>query len=253
MSSPKKDSADNYIGDGSFHASYSTINLEKYPSVSAKVSKSNTTETVYVEYHNKSNGKEVTVRFSNHQNNAVKFGDQLNGNLATDNEILHRLGLKKATFIPNKKLHIGRQFVPKKTLQNYEETNLTIDELFALGAGADISKHTGKLANGSNEVILGKTVNEHIQKRSNAFGQEVQLGRYEYSDIDTTINIEKLLRAEIRKELDGPDCKKLENLCAVLDTEQGFNAAEEWIFIQCATYGLAVQTAMSDYDSSLTE
>lgn len=66
-------------------------------------------------------------------------------------------------------------------------------------------------------------------------------------------SIEEQLRKEIRKELRSPNCKKLPNLCAVIDTEQGFNTAEEWIFTQCATYGIAVQTAMSDYDSALTE
>lgn len=66
-------------------------------------------------------------------------------------------------------------------------------------------------------------------------------------------NLENELRAEIRKELNGHDCKKLTNLCAQLDTAEGRATAEEWIFIQCATYGLAVQTAMSDYESSLTE
>lgn len=65
--------------------------------------------------------------------------------------------------------------------------------------------------------------------------------------------VKEQLRASIREELDSPNCKKLKNLCAQLDTEQGRETAEEWIFTQCATYGLAVQTAMSDYDSSLGE
>jgi hypothetical protein len=65
--------------------------------------------------------------------------------------------------------------------------------------------------------------------------------------------VEVQLRAAIREELDSPNCSKLKNLCAQLGSQQGRAAAEEWIFTQCATYGLAVQTAMSDYDSSLGE
>lgn len=69
----------------------------------------------------------------------------------------------------------------------------------------------------------------------------------------TDEEIEVQLRAEIRAQLADPNCRKLRNLCAQLDSAQGRAAAEEWIFTQCATYGIAVQTAMSDYDSSLGE
>ncbi len=65
--------------------------------------------------------------------------------------------------------------------------------------------------------------------------------------------VEEQLRAAIREELNHPSCAKLPRLCAQIATEQGRNTAEEWIFTQCATYSLAVQTAMSDYDSSLGE
>lgn len=61
------------------------------------------------------------------------------------------------------------------------------------------------------------------------------------------------LRALIRKELTDPSCAKLPNLCEQIASAQGREAAEEYIFTQCATYGIAVQTAMSDYDSSLGE
>lgn len=61
------------------------------------------------------------------------------------------------------------------------------------------------------------------------------------------------LKAAIREELTHPSCAKLPNLCKQIADRQGMAAAEEYIYTQCATYGIAVQTAMSDYDSSLGE
>jgi len=61
--------------------------------ISHKVVKSNSTESVYVTYYH--GDKECKVRFSNHSCNALKFGDVLNGALTSKNEILYHLGLVK--------------------------------------------------------------------------------------------------------------------------------------------------------------
>jgi hypothetical protein len=61
------------------------------------------------------------------------------------------------------------------------------------------------------------------------------------------------LRTEIRTQLGSNECKKLKNLHAILDTKESRELAMEYIYIQAATYGVSVQTAMSNYDSSLGE
>ena len=174
------DRNDNLIGDGTYHVEHHIIDLENYPQVSYTVSRSNTSETVYVKYFNSENGKEITVRFSWHENNAVKFGDQLNGYTASSDEILYRLGLKTRTFIPNTFLAIAKRMVKKVEMKNYEEADLTIQEMYALGAGADISDHTGKLAKGSNWLIEGTEIVEHEETRTDHFGNKVRIGKYIY-------------------------------------------------------------------------
>lgn len=175
-----KDRKDNLIGDGTYHVEYHVIDLDNYPQVSYTVDKSDTSESVYVRYSNAENGKSITVRFSWHENNAVKFGDQLNGYTASENEILYRLGLKTRTFIPNTFLAIAKRMVKKVEMKNYEEADLTIQEMYALGAGADISAHTGKLAKGSNWLIEGTEITEHEETRTDHFGQKVRIGKYIY-------------------------------------------------------------------------
>lgn len=175
-----KDRNDNPIGDGRYHVEHHVIDLENYPQVSYSIDKSNTSETVYVKYFNSDNGKEITTRFSWHENNAVKFGDQLNGYTASENEILYHLGLKTREFIPNTYLAIAKRMVKKVEMKNYDESELTIQEIYALGEGADISSHTGKLAKGSNWLIEGTIISECEETRANCFGQEVRIGKYIY-------------------------------------------------------------------------
>lgn len=175
-----KDRNDNLIGDGTYHVGYHVIDLENYPQASYTISKSNTSETVYVNYFNSENGKEITARFSWHENNAVKFGDQLNGCTASENEILYHLGLKTREFIPNTFLMIAKRMVKKIEMKNYKESELTIQEIYALGAGADISAHTGKLAKGSNWLIEGTDITEREETRTDHFGKEVRIGKYIY-------------------------------------------------------------------------
>ena len=175
-----KDRNDNLIGNGTYHVEHHVIDLSDYPQVSYCIDKSNTSETVYVKYFNSENGKEITTRFSWHENNAVKFGDQLNGYIASENEILYHLGLKTREFIPNTYLAIAKRMVKKVEMKNYDESDLTIQEIYALGAGSDISAHTGKLAKGSNWLIEGTDITEHEETRTDHFGKEVRIGKYIY-------------------------------------------------------------------------
>lgn len=181
----RTDRSGNPIGDGSYHHNYDIRDFgNKYPEIKHTVNLSQSTESVYVTYSSPKTHKSVTLRFSDHENNAVKFGDQLNGILASDDEILYKLGYKKRTFIPKKRLFIGTQQIAKKKLKDYEEADKTIQELYALGAGADLSEYKGKRAKGSNYLIWGDKVDEYIETRRNFLGNEVQIGDYVYEDID---------------------------------------------------------------------
>jgi hypothetical protein len=175
-----KDRKDNVIGDGTYHVEYHVVDLADYPQVDYRVDKSDTSESVYVKYSNAENGKSITARFSWHENNAVRFGDQLNGNIASKDEILFHLGLKTREFIPNTYLMIAKRMVKKSAMKYYEEADLTIQEMYALGAGADISAHTGKLAKGSNWLIEGTEITEHEETRTDHFGNKVRIGKYIY-------------------------------------------------------------------------
>lgn len=174
----KKDKYDNYIGDGSYHSDYYIIDFSDYPDITYNINKSNTTETVYITYYYKE--KSITVRFSNHTSNAVEFGDQLDGNFATKNEVLYHLGLKKRKFIPDIYKYIPSYQVKRSEVENYEMIDLTWEELYDLPVGTDISKYKGKLGKNSNRIIDGDRVENKIKTRHNRFGQNVQIGRYVY-------------------------------------------------------------------------
>lgn len=182
--SVKYDRAGNPIGEGSWHIEPEVFEFSEYPQIKSSVDYSQSTESTYVTYRNTENDKKITVRFSQHESNAVKFGDQLNGYFATKDEVLYHLGLKKREFIPKTFLSIPNMQVAKKKLGNYEEADKTIQEMYALGANADISMYNGKIAKGSNYLIMGDTVEEIIDTRQGSFGNPVELGKYVYSDID---------------------------------------------------------------------
>ena len=178
----REDRSGNIIGDGSWSVESTIFDFNEYPQIQSETSHSETTETVYVTYINKDNNKRITVRFSLHENNAVKFGDQLDGNFASKNEILYHLGLKKRTFIPNTRPYIHTQMVAKKKLGDYEEFDLTIKEIYELGVGADLSNYKGKIAKGSNYLILSDRVELCEEKKRNMLGQEVYIGKYVYNN-----------------------------------------------------------------------
>ncbi len=180
MKTAKTDKTGNLIGDGSWNIDPTVYNFCNYPQISNTISESESTETTYVRYFNNENGKSITVRFSWHENNATKFGDQLNGFATSENEVLFHLGLKNRFFVPYTYLSIWTRMVSKKEIDKYEMINLTIKELYALGKNSDLSAFTGKLAKDSNFLILGDKVTEQVSTKTNILGGGVQLGKYIY-------------------------------------------------------------------------
>lgn len=173
----KVDGKGNEIGNGEFHVNYHIFEFDN-GQIETRVSKSDTTESVYVYYSFKT--ERVTVRFSNHENNATKFGDQLNGMWATRDEVLFHLGLKKRVFIPLVRKNIGSMTVKKVEMKNYEVADLTIQEMYELPVGTDISMFKGKLAKNSNRLIFSDVVSETVETRPDAFGNSVQIGKFIY-------------------------------------------------------------------------
>lgn len=156
----KKDRYDNVISNGTTHAIYNVYDFaaDGYDFIESSVSFSNTSESVYVKYRNTRNLESVTIRFSWHISNDVEFGEVLTD---TDtNEILYRLGVKGKRAINNTRPSIMTQFLKKKDVAQYEEAPLTIQEMYALGIGADLSSYKGKVAKGSRHLIQGEKVEE---------------------------------------------------------------------------------------------
>lgn len=169
----KKDKYENPIGDGSYHAMYDVFEFPEYPEISFRVDKSNTTESVYVTYKNSKNNESAVVRYSNHTSNAVKFGDQINGNsLNAKLDVLSALKIMQKKFVPSISLMIHKRQVKKTEISNYKEADKTIQEIYKMGLGADISMYKGMLAKGSNWLIEG----ERIERYETGFGD------YEYSN-----------------------------------------------------------------------
>ena len=160
------DSRDNIIGDGTCHADYDVYDFaaDGYDFIKSSVSLSETTESVYVYYRNTRNGNVACVRFSWHTCNAVRFGDVLEW---TDkNEILYRLGLKGKKPVDDFKTGLSICFrdVKKIDADKYEQADLSISEMYKLGAGASLAEYKGKLAKGSRHLILSDTVKEYTEK-----------------------------------------------------------------------------------------
>ena len=160
-----------------FNIDFSIENFDN-KNITHTVVKSNTTESVYVTYHY--NEKEAKVRFSNHSSNALKFGDVLNGFTVTQNEILCELGLMNRVFIPEVRLSVPYIQIKKTKMGNYKECNLSIKEIYALGAGANITEFKGMLCKGSNHLIQGDEIEQHEVIKTNHFGQDVRVGNYKY-------------------------------------------------------------------------
>ena len=179
----KEDQFGSTIGNGTYHVQYHVIDTAAFPQVSVSINNSGTTESVYVTYTNAYNAKSTTVRFSNHMSNAVMFGDQLDGAVATNLQILFRIGLATRTFAAASSLIIETKQVKKATMSQYEECAFSMQELYAMGEGADISAHTGKLAKGSNRIIVSTTVVRMNSTIINRLGEVVEVGTYTYAAI----------------------------------------------------------------------
>lgn len=178
----KQDRNGNYIGDGKYHTNYNIFDFTEYPNIYIDISKSDTTESVYVTYINNDNDKKITVRFSEHENNAVKFGDQLDGLFATKDEVLYHLGLKSRIFIPLKKKFISTRKVSHKDISNniYKEADKTIQELYNMEVGTDISQYKNKLARNSNYLILADKIEELEITGRDFLGRDTVKGDYIY-------------------------------------------------------------------------
>jgi hypothetical protein len=173
-----------------------------YPNISYKVDESASTESVYVTYTNndpkypENERPKVTVRYSNHDSNAVKFGDQLRGEAVERNngELLYRLGLKEREWIPAPS--VPTQTVSKKDLENgtYEESGLTERDIMLLPVGADIAEHKGKLIKGTNKLILVDKVLANNNR-----------GYYRYSDIP---EVEQQRAKQLVREIVEPFAKE---------------------------------------------
>lgn len=195
----------NEIGDGSYHVPYKVDStILDYPNVSYEVAESNLTESVYVTYYNNDpkysvyERPKVTVRFSNHGSNSSKFGDVLPGSLNESerqtNEILARLGLKKATPIHGKSIPTVSASNADIESGKYEEADITKQELYALPIGADISQYRGKRINGTREIIN----TDNVKQSSRIIG-------YNFEEIPEVEAQRKTTRvnAEFNEQLDS--------------------------------------------------
>lgn len=97
----RTDRMGNEIGDGSYHVSYDVFDI---PGTTTRVSPASGSESVYVKYCK--DGDEfcldpITVRYSHHDNNAIRFGEQIDGRLGRKSvldEILYKMGKAKPVF-----------------------------------------------------------------------------------------------------------------------------------------------------------
>ncbi len=90
------------------------------------------------------------------------------------------LGIGKRIFIPETYLYIHKTQVKNSNAPTYEEAHKTIQEMYNMGEGADLSIYKGKLAKGSRWLILGDKVERLENKKRNYLGQEVTVGKYVY-------------------------------------------------------------------------
>ena len=71
---------------------------------------------------------------------------------------MYRLGFMEQKWIPRKKLYIQTKQIKKTDIPKYEIADLTLQEMYDLGEGADISKYQNKVAKDSNDLIIGNTI-----------------------------------------------------------------------------------------------
>ena len=141
---------DSYLrGDGTVHNDYI---VEKIEGVTSYVTKSNTSESVYVTYCK--DDKRVVVRFSNHTCNSLEWGNVLDGNFATVNEIKFRLEMISRKAILVEKTIIGTQKCKKVDMDKYEELEYTIQDLYKMPIDTDFTPFIGKRCKNSQYVVI---------------------------------------------------------------------------------------------------
>lgn len=118
----RTDRMGNTIGDGSYHVRYDVFDI---PNTHTRVVPSSGTESVYVKYCRDNDElclEPITVRYSNHDNNAVRFGEQIDGRLGRKNaldEVLTRLG-KAAPKFEKRTFHHRNPLRSKVTREELE-------------------------------------------------------------------------------------------------------------------------------------
>ena len=190
MGAIRFDKEGNPIGDGKYTHDYSIYTFVDYPQIVSSVSKSDTTESVYVTYFNKENNKQVTVRFSDHNDNGIRFGIYLPGG-CNPKEILAKLGLVRVVDKPWGK--IPKTTVPKKVRKELIASGFEIGvppvptERWGFYRNEDIGTYTGlkgKYTPGAIEMFLSDyIVADNIH------------GRVDFENWDgTPINNENIIR-----------------------------------------------------------
>lgn len=172
MSTIKTDKNGFQIGDGTWHTPFHVFEFPEYPSIEASVSKSLGTESVYVKYVDNATSKSITMRFSGHVNNAVRFGLELSS-AAPREAVLHALGYMSRTFVHDVIAKVSTRRLKAEELESCESTDMTEAEILALGIGADISHLVGKRVKGTDRVVKGNKVR----------GSEQVTGKYIYEKI----------------------------------------------------------------------
>lgn len=175
------------IGYGDIHANYVVENMEGLP-VRVKVTESSNTESVYVKYY-RTDGKSlpilddnyagcVTVRFSQHMCNGVKFGNYILGDLRNGNrnEVLYRLGFISKERVEVKAPFVFTRNIKKSAAAECEVCPLTMGDLTALPVGTDISKYNGMPLPGTENIIIASDkVGERVIGYQNIYGTEINL------------------------------------------------------------------------------
>lgn len=174
-------------GDGTWHNSHIIEDMSGLP-VRVNVCRADTTESVYVKYR-RTDGKPlrlnddnnsgcVTVRFSTHDCNGVKFGlyvkgDEVKGNR---NEVLYRLG-----FIDMHIEYVYASFAPtsfckKSKIKYLPVAPITLAELEQLPEGTDISHMNGMyLSDTVNTIIAGDVIGRHVVGKKVIFDSEIKI------------------------------------------------------------------------------
>lgn len=175
------------MGDGTWHEDYIVEDMSGLP-VEVSVSKANGTESVYVHYR-RTDGKElplvfdngngkVTVRFSRHLCNGVMDGSYVMGSIrkGNRNEVLYRLGFIDLTIEPVYEKCVPLTSVRKSRVSSLPVAPLTLEELYRLPEGTDISEMQGMYVRGTeNSIIAGTYIGRRKIGVNRVYGKEIKI------------------------------------------------------------------------------